>query len=214
MLLFVNGALHSSLSCVSHISVLVCLLPSWAAAHHHGSVAQLSHRNPLWRELPYDVWGQRESRAGVSTKSRSYIDIDNRHPLDMLTAINTLCSGVLVLNLRKWISCSPCWMTQHFNTACLGVDSDGRRMARNSTPLWIPVWWKRRILGPLWYLIMGTLQSTRDPIAVTPQTNWGLPYRRRLSSLCPVSNICVCVCVCVGCSVTALTEWFRASSHV
>lgn len=39
---------------------------------------------------------------------------------------------------------------------------------------------------------MGTLQSTREPIAVTPQTNWGPPYRRRLSSLCPVSNIHLC----------------------
>lgn len=36
---------------------------------------------------------------------------------------------------------------------------------------------------------MGIWQSTRESIAVMPQTNWGLPYRRRLSSLCPVSNI-------------------------
>lgn len=36
---------------------------------------------------------------------------------------------------------------------------------------------------------METLQSTRESIAVMPPTNWGLPYRRRLSSLCPVSKI-------------------------
>lgn len=43
---------------------------------------------------------------------------------------------------------------------------------------------------------MGTSQCTRESIAVTPQTDWGRPYRRRLSSLCPVSNIHLWMCVC------------------
>lgn len=63
---------------------------------------------------------------------------------------------------------------------------------------------------------MGTLQSTREPIAVMPQTNWGQPYRRRSSSLSPVSNMHLCLSerVWKWDAVLQHESWFRASSCV
>lgn len=60
--------------------------------------------------------------------------------------------------------------------------SGGQRMAGNSTPPWTPSWGQRRVLGPLWYPIMETWQSTRERTAASPPTSWGPQSLRRLSS--------------------------------
>lgn len=116
---------YGSSCCVSHIFMLVCLSPSWAAAHHHSSVAQLSHRLPFWRELPHDVWSQRESRARVSTEPRFTSDgkrieefvssptrSDNKQRQQF--TIN-MCLGALVWNFKKWAWCSRSWKTWHLH---------------------------------------------------------------------------------------------------
>lgn len=176
-------------------------------------------RASRWRVKPKGIPSQSEYRALHHFKWEneklvsSQTDTKDKQQQQQQFAFNMWCPGVLLWNSEKWACCSLCWRTWHLNTAFLYVDLDGRRMAGNSTPFRTPGWWKRRIPGPLWYPIMGTLQSTRESIAVTPQTNWGPPYRRRFSSTCPVSNIHLGG-VCVWCSVTVHSEWFRACSPV
>lgn len=168
LIAFLKPVLFLKFSCLP-----VCLLPSWAAAHHHSSVAQHSHRLSLWRKLPRDLWSQRESRARVSTSKDGSLLLAVKQTLNTKQhfSINMLHFDALICNFRYWVFYGLSFKTWHFNTGFLYVDSDGQRMTRNSTPFKTPAWWKKRILGPLWYPIMGTLQSTREPIAVTPQTN-------------------------------------------